>query len=396
MPSSPAPSPRFQPAFSRPLWAQIDLQAVRANAAWLSAQAGGRPLIPVIKADAYGHGAVPIARALLCSRPEASALPPWRVAALAIASVDEGLQLREAGITQPLLLLSAVLPQEAPAIVESGLTATVFTAELAEALATAAARRGQPTPVHFKLDTGMGRCGATDEAVTLLSDIMSSPYLQLTGIYSHLACADEDEDPLTPRQLTSLQGLLRELKAQPDPDSVLVHLANSAALMRYAECYLDAVRPGLALYGAWPGPGPRPAPCPLQPVLSLHARVTAVKEVPAGTTVSYGAVWRAARPSRLALVPAGYGDGYRRALSGQAHALVGGVPCPLAGRVTMDQIILDVTDVPVPVQPGDNVELMGPGVPVEQWAKWANTIPWEIFCGLSRRVPRVLVGDAAP
>jgi alanine racemase len=375
--------------FSRPTWADIDLDALRSNVRALHQQARV-PLLGVVKANAYGHGAVAVARTLLDEE---------AVTMLAVASVDEGLRLREAGLNAPLLLLSAMLPDEANAAVQLDLTPTVFTLEVARAVSQAAGEARRIAPIHFKIDTGMTRLGVWHEdAAALLRAVLALPNLRVEAIYTHLACADEEDDTFSATQLQAFgraliacHAVLREYSAPP----IFVHAANSAATLRYGSARFDRVRPGLALYGVSPLPLNQPAP-ELRPVMSLRSRVTHVRDVAPGTAVSYGATWRASQPSCLATVPVGYADGYARRLSNRAQVLVRGRRCPVVGRVTMDQIIVDCSPLKPRAQIGEPVMLWGEGLPVEEVARWAETIPYELLCAVSRRVPRVYRSVRAP
>ena len=378
------------PHFSRPTWAEIDLEALRWNVRELCRVLGPSPgILPVIKANAYGHGAVPVARALL---DQTSTSLASRIRMLCVASVDEGLQLREAGIEAPILLLSAILPVEARAAVEARLTPTVFTHELAAALNAAAEVLGCTAEAHLKIDTGMGRIGIWHcEAPAFYAALKKFPRLCITGVYTHFACADEVNDTMTTQQLAAFQTALCEcgIAATPAPNrSLAVHACNSAALLRYTQAHFDCARPGLALYGVLPV---ATADISLRPVMTWKARVTNIKTVANGATLSYGATWRAQRPSCIATVPAGYADGYARSLSNRAQVLVRDTLCPVVGRVTMDQILIDCTNLVPNVQIGQSVTLFGKGLPVTTVAAWAETVPYEILCGIAQRVPRVYV-----
>jgi len=365
--------------FSRPNWAEIDLDALRHNARVLWEFAAPAGLVAVAKAGAYGHGAAEIARALQ-GEPG--------VALFGVACVEEGVALREAGVEMPILLLSAILPDEAPAVVEANLVPTVWSQELASALDSAAAAQGTVLEAHFKVDTGMGRLGVGHcEAAQRYRDLRAYENLRFTGMYTHLACADEQEDRLSGLQLERFEAVLGQLSLPPE---VLRHAANSAATLRYPEAHYDLVRPGLALYGTNPCPG-LSADLPLRPVMTWKARITNLKTVAAGETVSYGGTWRAMAETKIAIIPCGYADGYFRALSNRGEVLVNGERCKVVGRVTMDQILVDVTGLKQPARLGDGVTLFGVGLPVEEVAASAGTIPWELLCAVSQRVARVYV-----
>lgn len=331
----------------------------------------------VCKANAYGHGALEVARAL-------EPLP--EVALFGVASVDEGVSLRDGGIAAPILLLSALLPEEAEAVVRHDLMATVWTREVAAALDAAARRQNKRARVHFKTDTGMGRLGANwCDAPRAWQQVRVCERLDIAGIYTHFACADEDSD-FTDAQLQRFERVCQEIGP---PQNIFKHAANSAGALRYPRARFDLVRPGLALYGAHPCRELGPE-LDLRPVMTWQARITALKYVAAGQSVSYGASWMAPRASRLAVVPAGYADGYFRSLSNRGEVLVRGQRCPVVGRVTMDQILVDVTE--ARAQIGDAATLWGQGLPVEEVAARAGTISYELLCAVSSRVPRVYFG----
>lgn len=364
------------PAFSRPTWAEIDLDALRHNARTLAAHASGAHLLAVIKANAYGHGAVDVARALE-GEPH--------LAMFGVASVDEGQQLRASGIETPILLLSAILPSEAEAALEARLTPTVYTLEVAHALDAVAARLGRRATVHFKVDTGMRRLGVEwCEATALFGQVRALHHLEIGGVYTHFLGADEADDS-TEEQLGRFRQFLSEVDL---PAGCITHAANSAATLRYAGAHFDMIRAGIALYGAHPcrdlGPD-----LGLRPVMTVKSRVNSLKRVATGQGASYGATWRATRPSQLAVLPIGYADGYLRALSNRGQVWLNGRRVPVVGRVTMDQILLDVTG--LNVQLGDEAILWGQNLPVEEIAALAGTISYELFCGVAPRVPRVLI-----
>ena len=364
------------PQFSRPNWAHIDLNALAHNARVLAKNAAPARLICVIKANAYGHGAVPVARAL-------GELP--FVEMLAVASVDEGAQLRAGGVEKPILLLSALLPAEAWDAANYQLTPTIWTTELAAAWNDAA--REVALPAHFKVDTGMARLGVHwCEAPQRWRELQRFSNIEWRGVYTHLACADDEDDEFSPLQL---QRFAQFLSATRPAENVLRHTGNSAAQLRYGASHFDAVRPGLALYGAHPCAELLESQTDLKPVMTRLSRVTALREVAAGESVSYGATWRAPHAVRVAVVACGYADGYLRALSNRGEVLINGARFPVVGRVTMDQIIVDVTAATPPVAIGDEVTLWGAGLPVEEVANRADTISYELLCAVSARVPRV-------
>ena len=372
----------------RPTWVEVDLGAVRANVAELARLAAPAVVLAVVKADGYGHGAVPVARAALAAGAQ------W----LGVALVEEGVALREAGIDAPILVLSEPAPDAAAAVVEHRLTAVVYTAPGIDALAKAVADAGTatPLPVHLKVDTGMHRVGCLpDEAPALAARVREHAQLRLEGVLTHLAIADEPEDPYTDEQLARFGAVLDVLRAA-GIDPPIVHAASSAGLLAFPASHFTLVRPGIALYGVAPAPTLASA-ARLRPALAFKARVSYVKRLAAGARLSYGLRYRLDHDACIATVPVGYADGVPRNLAEVGgEVLVGGRRRRIAGTVTMDQIVVDVGDDSVEV--GDEVVLIGAQgderVTAEEWAERLGTIAYEIVCGIGPRVPRVHVdGD---
>jgi len=364
-------------------WVEVSPTAIEANCRLLRRQlAPGCQFMAVVKADGYGHGAVTVARAAL--RGGASSL--------GVATLQEGLELRTAGIEAPVLILSALQsPEDLSCCLDGRLMPTLSGLDEAKSAAAIAAERGSDRfPVQLKLDTGMARLGGEwQEGAGLVQSIRSLPQLELVGLYSHLACADEPDDPLTHVQLQRLQSVIAAL---PDGGRGLCcHLANSAGTLQSPLLHLDMVRVGLALYGQVPA-SHLGRNLPLQPALAVKARVSLIREVPSGSGVSYGHRFVTSRPSRLAVIGIGYADGVVRALSGRIEVLHSGRRLPQVGNITMDQIILDATDVD-DLTVGDIVTLLGQDgserISPEEWSTRCNTIPWEILCGFKHRLPRV-------
>ena len=362
-------------------WAEVDLAALRANVRALKSFISPRvELIAVVKANAYGHGAVPVARAALAAG----------ATRLAVHRVNEGVELREAGLDAPILLLGYAPLAAAPLVARYRLTPTLITLEFAEALA---AWVDEPLPVHIKVDTGMGRYGLLpDEVVPFARAIHRMPHLVLEGIYTHFATADEADQGYMRRQFRTFRDVLAALERAGLP-ILMRHACNSAATLTFPEAHLDAVRPGLALYGTQPSEE-WPAPIPLRPVLSLKSRVARVRTLPPGSSIGYGRTFTTERATRVALVPVGYGDGYHRILSNRGEVLIRGQRARILGRVSMDQIVVDVSAIPN-VQMEDEVVLLGPQgedtIRAEEVARWANTINYEVTTALLPRVTRVYV-----
>jgi alanine racemase len=353
--------------------ATIDTGALRHNLGVVRQWAPQSRVMAVIKANAYGHGLVAVARAL----PSADAF--------AVARVDEGLTLRLAGIQTPTVLLEGVFDRDQlEAAAAAGFELVVHTAEQVDLLRAAPA--GASFKIWLKLDTGMNRLGfkgpAFDAALAALSELRA---VQLpVNLFTHLASADAPEDPSTADQLARFAAATAALPGERS-------IANSAGMMGFANAQRDWVRPGLLLYGASPFAGSIGADYGLKPVMTLHSHVIALKHLEVGEQVGYSGAWQARRPTRLAIAAVGYGDGYPRSLASGSPVLVNGARAPLAGRVSMDMIGIDVTDLEREPVLGDPVVLWGEGLPVEEIAVWADTIPYELLCGISQRVAVTLV-----
>jgi len=372
----------------RPTEAVVDLSAIAANYRLLR-EIAGRPLIAVVKENAYGHGAVPVAGEL--SRQGA--------AMLAVALVEEGVELREAGLNTPILVLGGAYGNRYDLLVSHRLTPAICDRSQLEGLAAAARASGVQVSAHLKVDTGMGRLGLRLRDIpAFVAAAARTPEVAVEGVYTHLASADVGDRAFTERQVALFDEAAALLAGAGLPLRYR-HLANSAGTVDYPLARQDLVRPGIALYGYSPfhprslGPAALSA---LRPALTWRTEVIQVKEVLEGTPVSYGGKWIAPRTSRIATLPVGYGDGYRRQLSGRpgfgrAEVLVRGQRAPVAGTVCMDMIMVDVTDVPG-VAVGDEVVLLGSQgdetVDAGELAERAGTISYEILCGIGARVPR--------
>jgi alanine racemase len=363
----------------RPTVLTVDLDRLRSNLKTLSAHAGGTPVLAVVKANGYGSGALPVARAAL----EAGAA--W----LGVALVAEGLQLRAAGISVPILLLGPAAPEEAEVLLEADLTPAVYGQTILEALECAAARLGRTARAHLKVDSGMGRLGLRPEDLApLLEAWKGCPHVILDGVFTNFASADDPASPqndLQRERFLSMVAAVRESGFSP----AWIHMANSAALLSRPDARLTLLRPGITLYGmrpseALPDPG-------LELVLSLTTRLIQVKDLPPETPVGYGATFVTGGKSRVGILPVGYADGLPRSLSGQGYALVRGARCPIVGRVSMDLTAILLDNAPGGRE-GDTVTLWGTDGPESlgpwDWARWAGTIPYEITTGLSARVGR--------
>lgn len=365
----------------RPTWADIDLAAVAHNVERLAALAAPAEVCAVVKADGYGHGSVPVARAAL----EAGAT--W----LAVALVQEGRVLREAGITAPILLLSEPRPVEMVEVVAFGLVPTVYSGEGFAAAAAAAALLDEPLAVQLKVDTGMRRVGAAiDDAVAMATAIVDKRSVDLQGIWTHCAVADQLADPFTETQLDRFDAVLGELAAA-GIDVPLRHAANSAVAIAHPRGRYDLVRCGISIYGLPPSPEMAGA-VDLKPAMKIRSEVSFAKRIDAGDAVSYGLTWKAEAPGHLATVPIGYADGIRRRSgSAGAEVLIGGKRRPIVGMVTMDQLLVFCGD--DPVRTGDEVVLIGrqgdDEITADEWAERLGTVNYEVVCDIESRVSRL-------
>lgn len=368
----------------RRTWAEIDLKNLEHNYFTLRAMLpAGCRYLGVVKADAYGHGAVPVAQRL----------EKLGADYLAVACLDEAIELRHAGIRAPILILGHTDPEWAGELMGYHLTQTVFDAETAKALSRAAVELGKTLAVHMKADTGMSRLGFLCDGehlvdtVETMAELHALPGLNWEGIFTHFADADSNEE-FTMLQFTRFLDLLDRLKERGVVFPIR-HCAASAAVLNYPCTYLDMVRPGIALYGHYPDPSCEGLDGPgLLPVLSLKTRVASVKTVPSGTPVSYGCTHILDRETRLAAISIGYGDGLPRRCSDALEVSFDGRRAKIVGRICMDMCMADVTDLPS-VCPGDTAVVYGPGVPIEDAARLTGTIQYELLCDINRRVPRV-------
>lgn len=367
----------------RPAWVDVDLEALENNLQVLRERIGPAKPMAVVKADAYGHGAVGVSRVL-----EAAGVD-W----LGVALLEEGAEIRRAGVRVPILVLGTARPAKISLYRRYHLTPTVSSlAELKLWREWTAGCRGARQPIHLKVDTGMSRLGVRlAEVPAALEIIRSHHHLVLAGLLSHFAEADDLESPRNAVQEERFTGVL-ELLTEAERRNVVIHMANSAAALHRPGSRYDLVRLGLAVYGLDPV---QQGEDQLRPVMSVRARIVQLREVPAGTPVSYGGRTVVQRQSRIAVVPVGYADGYAWRLTGKAEALVRGRRVPIAGSVTMDMTLLDVTDAGAEL--GDEVVLLGrqgsEEITALELARHAGTISWEILCHLGLRLPRRYVRD---
>jgi alanine racemase len=365
-----------------PVWATVDLDAIAHNVAAIKRHVGDRVIVmAVVKANAYGHGLEPVARAAL----ESGAA--W----LAVNRLGEGMALRRAGIDAPILVMGYTPTAGATTAVAHDLRLTVTSLPLAKALSAATTLGGKSLPIHVKVDTGMGRLGLLpDEVLGFVRDLRRLPNLEVEGLFTHFAVADLADKGYTRQQF----AIYLEIAAALEREGIRIpvrHVANSAATLDLPETHLDAVRAGIAMYGLHPSGEVEPA-LALRPALTLKSRVGRVRTLPANSSISYGRTFVTERPTPMALVPVGYGDGYIRLNSNRGVVLIHGQRAPIRGRVCMDQFVVEISGIK-DVQPDDEVVLIGQqgddALSAEEVAAWAETINYEVVTQLMPRVPRV-------
>lgn len=372
----------------RPTWAEIDLAAVAHNVRQIQDHlTAGTRLMAIVKANGYGHGAVEVARAATAAG----------VSFLGVGMVEEAAELRDNGLTQPILILGFTPREYAPYLFEYQATPTVFTREEADAFSREAVRRQKRLDVHVKVDTGMGRVGCfpCEEADRFICDVNAMPGLKVTGLYTHFASADHHDKTFARRQLDRFLALVRRLEGR-GITGLVKHAANSAGAIDLPEAHLDMVRLGISLYGLYPSDEVDRSRVQLRPVMTLKSRLIFVKNVPAGTGISYGSTYVAKENETIATLPVGYGDGYRRLLSNRGEVLIRGRRAPVVGRVCMDQTMIRVCGIP-DVKAGDVAVLFGQQdgalLHADEVARWLDTINYEVVTAVSYRVPRVYLRE---
>lgn len=372
------------PPLTRPTRVEIDLDALCFNLRQVRQRIGPEcEILAVVKADAYGHGARGVAPALAAAGADQ----------FGVALVGEGLDLRRYGVQQPIVVLGGVFHGEESAILEHHLQPALYDLDVARQLDSAARATGEHIPCHLKIDTGMGRLGFRPERLPeVLSVLKGLSGIEVRGVISHLALADEPDQPFTTTQIERFQAVVAQVRDAGFSPRYL-HIANSAAIYSRELAGCNLVRPGVSLYGGLTGT-PFEQEVPQRPVMSFLSQVAQLKEVPAGQGVSYAHRFVTQRPSVLAAVPVGYADGYNRLLTGKGEVLIRGRRAPVAGTVCMDWILIDVTHIP-DVTVGDRVTLLGrdgaESITALEWADKIGTITYEVFCNISKRVPRVFV-----
>lgn len=369
----------------RPTRAEIDLSALEHNFRQVKRRIDAKVKILVaVKANAYGHGMLDVSRRLI----------DLDVDYLGVATTDEAIQLRRAKVTAPILLFAAILPCEVKAIIDYKITLSISSLEIAHKLNREAKIKRRRIKVHVKIDTGMGRLGIWHkEAISFIIKLTKFKNLEIEGIYTHFASADEEDSAYTFLQITSFQNLIGDLERERI-DIPLKHAANSMGLLRFKECHFNLVRPGLIVYGLYPRRDTQ-RDIRLKPVLSFKTKVVSLKKIARGRTVSYGRTYVASQDTVIAILPVGYGDGYSRLLSNKAEVLIRGKRGGVVGAICMDQTIVNVTQIPG-VKVGDSVVLIGKQgketITAEELASLSDTISYEIVSCISPRVPRTYKG----
>lgn len=368
---------------------KIDLDAAVENMRNMKANiAPETKMMAVIKTDGYGHGAPQIA----------SVLEPLDfVWGYATATPEEAHLLRKSGIVKPILILAYTFPYCYEMLAENEIRPAVFREDSLEELDLAAARAGKKMKVHVKVDTGMGRIGISpdEKGLDFIEQLLTYPNLELEGIFTHFARADEKDKCHAMRQLRIFQEFAQEAEKKFQIHIPLKHCSNSAGIMEIPQANMDLVRAGITLYGLYPSDDVQKDIIPLKPVLSLHSHIVHIKDVLPGQSISYGGTFTAKEKMRVATIPVGYGDGYPRSLSGKGYVLIHGKKAGILGRVCMDQFMVDVTHIP-DAQNGDEVLLIGEGITAEQLGDLSGRFNYELVCDLGKRIPRVFYKDGKP
>lgn len=373
--------PKHSPKNSRPTIAEINLAAIAENVRRIAARVHPARVMAVVKADAYGHGAVAVAQKVLqCGATH-----------LGVALAEEGIELRRAKIEAPILVFGGLFENQIDDFLEHDLQMTLYDLQLAEKISHRAVALGRRAEVHVKVDTGMGRVGlAMSEAVEIFAKMAALPGLNLVGLYTHFATSDERDAAYAKTQLRRFREILTALENR-GLRALLVHAANSGAILGLPESYFHLVRPGVMMYGYYPSPEASRS-IELIPAMTLRSEIIFVKRVSAGASISYGRIFTTTRPATIATVPIGYADGISRRLSNNFEVLVRGKRCPVVGRICMDQITIDLGDM-ADVKVGKEVMLLGKQgseeISVYEWCERLETIPYEVTCGISKRVRRV-------
>jgi len=367
--------------------ASVDLNAIRHNLLEVRSKLNSdTKLMVIIKADAYGHGAVPLAKAIGDS---------GKIDSYGVAIIEEAVELREAGITTPMLILGFTPKEQYDLVVAYDVAQTVFQYEMAQALSEEACSQGKIAKIHIKLDTGMSRIGFTDtaESVEVIKKIAKLPNIEIEGLFSHFARADEIDKTSTIKQLQRYINFV-DLLLKEKINIPVKHIANSAGIIEFPEAYFNMVRCGIATYGIYPSDVVNQNDIKLIPAMELKTHVIYVKDVEAGVGISYGATYVTDQQRRIATIPVGYADGYSRNLSNHGKVIIHGKYAPIVGRICMDQFMVDVTDIEE-VKQGDLVTLLGRDgdafISAEELAEWSHSFAYELVCTVGKRIPRVYI-----
>lgn len=370
----------------RPVWAEINLDNLAFNMRQIRKISKSKDIIGVVKADAYGHGALDVAPVLLENG----------ATSLAVAVVSEGVELRRGGIESPIMVLGFTPPSLIDNLLKYDIEQTVFSFDYARELSKIAQRKHKKAKIHIALDTGMGRIGflPNEESLEEVEKISKLPNIEIMGIFSHFATADEEDKEYASYQMKHFNEFYEALKER-NVDIKARHIANSAAIIDLPETHFEAVRPGIILYGYYPSEEVDKSKIELRPVMELKTNIAHIKTVPSGQYISYGRKFQSNRESVIATLPVGYADGYTRLLFNKAKVIINGEFAPIVGRICMDQCMVDITDIEGEVKVGDEVILMGEkdGVKLnaEHMAEMLGTISYEIVCMITKRVPRVYI-----
>ena len=373
------------------VYAEINLDAIRSNLENMKANiAPETTIMAVIKTDGYGHGAIPIAKELEGIE---------YISGFAAATAEEALILRQAGIQKPILILGYTFPYSYESLIKEEIRLTVFRPDTLKELSETVRslrKKGvdKKAKIHIKLDTGMSRIGvrADEEGLSFVKEAFETKEIETEGIITHFARADEKDKYYAEKQLTEFEEFLEKVTRKTGRQIPIRHCSNSAGIIELPRANMDMVRAGIILYGLWPSDQVRQDLLKLTPALSLHSRIIYVKEIEAGTPVSYGGIFTAPSKMRVATIPVGYGDGYPRGLSDKGYVLIHGRKAPVLGRICMDQFMVDVTDIPEAAQ-GDKVTLIGREgqemITVEMLGELSGRFNYELVCNLGKRIPRV-------
>jgi alanine racemase len=368
------------PESLRPTYLEVDLAGLRRNLESIRARVAPAKVMPILKANAYGHGLDGVAKYIADFSDY-----------LGVATLEEGLHLRQIGVDKPILVMGGTLPEQIPWFLRYDLTLTASSADVLRAAEEYAAPSGGRIRAHLKVDTGMERVGVRDtESESFLELSLACGHVEIEGLYSHYASADSPDLTYARLQLERFHEVLRFYEKRGLPPPPLRHISNSGGILQLPESNFDLVRPGIMFYGVYPALD-IPQTVDVKPALIWRSRVAYTKVTPPGRPVSYGSTWQAERPTRIVTVPCGYADGYFRRMSGKSRVLINGKSYPQVGRICMDQFMVEAGDDPVAL--GDDVVLLGEGISAHDFAEWTGTSAYEVLTSISARVPRLFITE---